>query len=81
MENTAQRPVQNSTDTVARSMAGDTLLARVVHLMEKKRGIIVDMRYPDVLRVAPLPAFNTYSEVYYVVEALAWALQQVGAAP
>ena len=49
--------------------------------MEKKRGVVVDMRYPDVLRVAPLPAFNTYVEVHYVVETLAWALQQVGQAP
>lgn len=81
LDNAAQQPVRNGNDNVARSMSGDTLLGRVVHLMEKKRGVVVDMRYPDVLRVAPLPAFNTYVEVHYVVETLAWALQQVGQAP
>lgn len=82
LENAAQRPGEaGASGAVARSMAEDTLMAQVVHLMEKKRGVICDMRYPDVLRVAPLAAFNTYAEVYYVAQAIAWALQQVGHTP
>lgn len=81
LENAVARPTQAGLNTPVRSMSSDTLLARVVRCLEKDRGIIVDMRYPDVLRVAPLPAFNTYSEVHYIADALAWALQQVGATP
>lgn len=36
----------------------------------EKRGIIVDMREPNVLRVAPAPLYNTYHDVYRFVEAL-----------
>lgn len=35
-----------------------------------KAGFIVDFREPDVLRVAPTPLYNTFSEIYAFVEIL-----------
>ncbi|PKI85616.1 kynureninase [Malassezia vespertilionis] len=66
-----------STDQVARFMGKDTLLAKVMELIEKERGVLVDIRYPDVLRMAPLAQFSTYMDVYHACEALAWALGQL----
>ncbi|WFD41746.1 kynureninase [Malassezia psittaci] len=81
LENATLQLKQNTNDTVARSMPGETLLGKIVNILEKESGVVVDVRYPDVLRVAPLPAFNTYKEVHYVVKALASALQQLGSHP
>ena len=36
----------------------------------QERGIIVDERKPDVIRVAPLPLYNTFEEVWDFVQAL-----------
>ena len=34
----------------------------------KRKGILVDFREPDVLRMTPAPLYNTFSEVYELVE-------------
>jgi kynureninase len=35
-----------------------------------KAGFIVDWREPDVIRFAPVPLYNTYSEVWHFVQTL-----------
>ena len=35
------------------------------------KGIIVDARHPNVLRVAPVPLYNTFVECFCFVDALA----------
>jgi kynureninase len=39
-------------------------------------GIIADWREPDVLRLAPVPLYNTFGDVHAAVEALSTALRQ-----
>jgi kynureninase len=36
----------------------------------RARGILPDFRQPDVIRMAPVPAYNTYHEVWRVGQAL-----------
>lgn len=34
----------------------------------KERGVICDFRYPDILRITPIPLYNNYSDVYSLVD-------------
>ena len=36
----------------------------------KRRGIIPDFRYPNIIRLAPVALYNNFYEVWQVVEAL-----------
>lgn len=40
----------------------------------EEEGIIADFREPDVIRLAPVPLYNTFHEVWTVASALAWAI-------
>ncbi|XP_034034971.1 LOW QUALITY PROTEIN: kynureninase [Thalassophryne amazonica] len=40
----------------------------------KKRGVTCDLREPNVLRVAPVPLYNSFSDVHRFIETLAAAL-------
>ena len=42
----------------------------------KKKGVVCDWRKPDVIRVAPHPLFNRYTEVYDFVELLEQSLSE-----
>lgn len=48
--------------------------ARAVHSTLTDRGYICDWREPDVIRVAPVPMYNQFVEVWAFVEALQEAL-------
>lgn len=50
------------------------LLEEVMHELEK-RGVIVDERRPDVIRVAPAPLYNTFGDCVNFVEAFGEALK------
>lgn len=45
--------------------------ARLVHSALDRQGYIGDWREPDVIRVAPVPLYNTYLDVWSFVEQLA----------
>lgn len=48
--------------------------ARAVHATLTERGYICDRREPDVIRLAPVPLYNRFAEVWAFVEALEKAL-------
>jgi len=48
--------------------------ARAVHSLLTDRGYICDWREPDVIRVAPVPMYNQFVEVWEFVQALQEAL-------
>ncbi|WFD30153.1 kynureninase [Malassezia sp. CBS 17886] len=61
---------------VAPSAPRGSFLAGVVELLTKERGLVCDIRNPDVLRLAPLAQYTTYTEVFRAADALAWAMAQ-----
>jgi kynureninase len=48
----------------------DTDTARNVHSQLTELGFVCDWREPDVIRVAPVPLYNTFVEVWTFVDAL-----------
>jgi kynureninase len=43
----------------------------------KSHGVICDVRQPDVLRIAPVPLYNSYADVYDFVKILKQVLTQM----
>ncbi|WFD33696.1 kynureninase [Malassezia cuniculi] len=75
-------PAQRGSQVCVRirdSGSGD-LLQRAFQLAERKHGLVGDVRKPDVLRLAPLAHYTTYTEVFRAAESLRWALEAARAA-
>ncbi len=49
--------------------------ARRCHELLTAAGVVSDWREPDVIRLAPIPLYNSYSDVFAAVEALSQAVQ------
>jgi len=49
--------------------------ARRCHERLTAAGVVGDWREPDVLRLAPIPLYNSYGDVFAAVNALAQALR------
>lgn len=52
---------------------------RAVHDRLRALGVVPDYREPDVVRFAPAPFYNTYTEMWRVAQAVREALTEVGA--
>ncbi|KAN0063917.1 Kynureninase (L-kynurenine hydrolase) [Thecaphora frezii] len=46
------------------------LIARAHSRAERERGLVTDIRHPDMLRIAPLAQFSSFTEVWRTAEAL-----------
>lgn len=57
---------------IARSPAA----AKRCHDLLTAAGVVADWREPDVLRLAPVPLYNSYSDVFAAVDALSQAVRQ-----
>ena len=42
-----------------------------------RQGIVCDWREPDIIRIAPVPLYNRFVDVFELVEALATALKEI----
>jgi kynureninase len=42
----------------------------------KQHGVIADWREPNVIRVAPVPLYNTFEEVYRFAEMMRFAVKK-----
>jgi kynureninase len=50
--------------------------AKRCHDLLTAAGVVVDWREPDVLRLAPIPLYNSYSDVFAAVDALSQAVHR-----
>jgi kynureninase len=55
-------------------VAHSTAAAKRCHELLTAAGVVADWREPDVLRLAPVPLYNSYSDVFAAVEALSQAV-------
>lgn len=51
-------------------LRGPTQHAREIFRRLEERGVTTDWREPDVIRVAPVPLYNSYTDVYRFIEIL-----------
>lgn len=50
---------------------------RKVHAKLEAAGVVCDIREPDVMRIAPVPLYNTFRDIVSFVFMLATAIQEV----
>lgn len=71
----------NLTEVVTPAERGAMLCVRIKkdpkHMLEvlKSKSVILDFRYPDILRITPAPLYNSFTDVHRVVEIMKSALE------
>ena len=73
-----KRPAQAAAEASKKSGDGavpppidsSRLIARAHRRAEKRYGLVADIRHPDMLRIAPLAQYSTFTEVWRTAEAL-----------
>ena len=58
------------------NLARSPAAAKRCHELLTAAGVVADWREPDVLRLAPTPLYNSYSDVFAAVDALSLALRR-----
>jgi kynureninase len=58
------------------NLARSPAAAKRCHELLTTAGVVADWREPDVLRLAPTPLYNSYSDVFAAVDALSLALRR-----
>lgn len=70
---TSRNPAERGCQLSLR-ITGTRSRAREIFTRLEQTGVTADWREPDVLRVAPVPLYNTYTDVFQFVEKLAQVL-------
>ncbi|EST08706.1 Aminotransferase, class V/Cysteine desulfurase [Kalmanozyma brasiliensis GHG001] len=73
-EEQKQEQQQASGKDVPPPIDGKRLIARAHKRAEKQRGLVADIRHPDMLRLAPLAQFSTYTDVWRTADVLRQSL-------
>ncbi len=73
-EEQKQEQMQTSGKDVPPPIDGKRLIARAHKRAEKQRGLVADIRHPDMLRLAPLAQFSTYTDVWRTADVLRQSL-------
>ena len=60
----------------ASGRAGPPMTMRVLEEALRDRGVVGDAREPDVVRIAPVPLYNSFEDVRRVVDALEMCLME-----
>ncbi|KAK0527436.1 Kynureninase (L-kynurenine hydrolase) [Tilletia horrida] len=63
-------------DDVPPPLSPSSLLARAHRRAEREHALIVDVRAPDVIRLAPLAQYSTFRDVWHAAHALKDALEK-----
>lgn len=72
-EEEEEKPKTNGKD-VPPPIDGKRLIARAHKRAEKQRGLVADIRHPDMLRLAPLAQFSTFTDVWRTADVLRLSL-------
>lgn len=72
-EKKQEQPKTNGKD-VPPPIDGKRLIARAHKRAEKQRGLVADIRHPDMLRLAPVAQFSTFTDVWRTADALRLSL-------
>ena len=70
-ENEAEHGCQLSLTVDTHGLDGKVVFERI-----EKAGVTGDWRYPNVIRVAPVPQYNSFEDCYHFVQILKQSLQQ-----
>lgn len=82
MEWNLQTKLGSNIEVVTPPERGAMLCVRVKkdpkHLLEvlKSRSVILDFRYPDILRMTPAPLYNSFEDVHRLIEIMKEALEE-----
>ncbi|UZJ54154.1 hypothetical protein CBS101457_003474 [Exobasidium rhododendri] len=68
--------IDKTRSNVPPPLSQTTLVARVHKNLEEVKGVICDIRNPDMLRLAPLAQYSTFEEVWMAARALKEALTE-----
>lgn len=71
-----QQEQQGGGKDVPPPIDGKKLIARAHKRAEKQRGLVADIRHPDMLRLAPLAQFSSYTDVWRTADALRLSLEE-----
>ncbi|KAL9939053.1 hypothetical protein V8E36_001866 [Tilletia maclaganii] len=70
----AERHQDEDNESIPPPLSPTSLLARAHRRAEREHGLIADVRAPDVIRLAPLAQYSTFTDVWRAAQALKDAL-------
>ena len=70
VENLTPRPLSERGCQFALRVSAPGIAGREVFEHLEREGVACDWRYPDVIRVAPVPLYNSFSDIWHFAQLL-----------